>query len=48
MKQVADPENFYKSSSSKLQDFSYNNVPGENNYRAAMNSKFVLERNGGE
>ena len=48
MKQVADPDNVYKPSSSKLQAFFYNNVPGENNYSAAMNSKFVLERNGGE
>ena len=48
MKEIAKPEEVYKSSSSKLQAFSFNNVPGQERYSAAKNSKAVLERNGSE
>ena len=48
MKQVADPEKVFKSSSSTLQTFSYNNVPGEMKHSAAENCKAVLERCGSE
>ena len=47
MKEVANAKDAFKSSSTILQTFSFNNVPGEK-YSAAKNCKAVLERHGSE
>ena len=39
MKQVADRNKVYKSSSSNLQDFSFNNIAREGNHSAAKTAK---------
>ena len=48
MEELANPEDAFKSSSSRSQSVTYNNIPGEKKKSPAENCKAVLERHGSE